>query len=45
MSPFGLRTQATRYRFSGVAGDEDCSNQGLILRVMEGAARQESFCS
>ena len=36
MSQNRLRTEATCYRFSGVAGLEGYSPQELILRQMEG---------
>ena len=42
---YRLTTDAACYRFSGVAGCEGCSTQELILRVMEGVARQECLCS
>ena len=45
MSQYGLRTEATCCRFTGVAGHEGYSSQELILRVMEGVAGQEGYCS
>ena len=45
MSPCRLMTEATGYRFSGVAGRANSSTQGLILRVMEVVAIEEGYCS
>jgi hypothetical protein len=43
VSQYRLMTEGTCYRFSGVAGREGFSPQQLILRVMEGVARQEGY--
>jgi hypothetical protein len=43
VSEYELMTEATCYRFSGVARHEGCIPQELIQRVLEGVARKEGY--
>jgi hypothetical protein len=43
VSHYEMMTEETCYRFSGVAGHEGCFPQEIILRVMEGVARQKGY--
>ena len=45
MSQYWLRTEASCYRFSVVAGNKGYSPRGLFVRVIEGVAGQEGYCS
>ena len=45
MSQCGWRTEATCCRFSGVVGLEGSFPLESVLRVMEGVAGQEGYCS